>query len=72
MPNVLKGSFYYVKDYQHTNKELLYISKSGKNALDNIMQGLAHEGLKTFIYFAIVFTYSKRESPCLNMKASKA
>jgi hypothetical protein len=49
MLSVFKGSFYYVKDYQHTNNELLYISKSGKNALDDIMQGVAHEGLKKFI-----------------------
>jgi len=46
MPIVLKRSFYYVKDYQHTTNESLYISKSGENALNNIMQGVAHEGLK--------------------------
>jgi hypothetical protein len=46
MPSVFKGSFYYVEDYQHTTNESLYISKSGENALNNVMQGKAHEGLK--------------------------
>jgi hypothetical protein len=46
MLSVLKGLFYYVKDYQHTTNESLYISKSRENAFNNVMQGVAHEGLK--------------------------
>ncbi len=37
------------EDCQHVKNEMFYVSRSGENVLDNVMQGVAHEGLKTFI-----------------------
>jgi len=46
-----------------------YVFRSGENVLDNVMQGVAHEGLKTFFILPQFSTHFERESPCLNMKA---
>jgi len=63
MPNVLKGTLYYVKN------EVLCISRNGESVLDRVMQGVAHEGLKKIIIdLSQFFTYFEKESPCLNMK----
>ncbi len=46
----LLRTFYYAKDCQHANNELLYFSKSGESSvLDMLMQGMGHEGLKKII-----------------------
>jgi hypothetical protein len=39
---------------------LVYISKSGENVLDKMMQGMAHEGLKKVIQFATNFYLLKK------------
>jgi hypothetical protein len=63
MPNVFRGTLYYVKN------EVLYISRNGESVLDRVMQGVEHEGLKKIIIDLSQFsTYFEKESPCLNMK----
>jgi hypothetical protein len=53
MSDVLKGIFYYAKDSQHVKNEVLYVSKSGESVFDKVLQGVAHEGLKKIIQFAL-------------------
>jgi hypothetical protein len=55
MPIVPKSTLYYVKDCQNAKKKVFYVSKSGENVLDKVMQGMTHEGLKKVIQFAIIF-----------------
>ncbi len=67
MLNATKATFYYAKDGQHVKNEMFYVYGHAESALDRVMQGVAHEGLKKVIRFAIIF-YFERENSCLNMK----
>ncbi len=66
MSNVPKGIFYYVKDCPHVKNEVFYVSKSGESVFDRVLQGVAHEGLKKIIQFALYLF--QIENPCLDMK----
>jgi hypothetical protein len=55
MLNATKGTFYYAKDCQHVKNELFYVYGHGESALDRVMKGVAHEGLKKVIQLAIIF-----------------
>jgi hypothetical protein len=68
MFGVLKGTFYYTKDYQHAKNEVFYVFGSGESVLDKVMHGMAHEGLKKIFNLPQISTYFERGNPCLNMK----
>jgi hypothetical protein len=71
MPSVPKSTFYYVKDCQHAKNEVFYVSKSGENVLDRVMQGMTHESLKKVIQFALFSTYSKKGKPMFAYESMK-
>jgi hypothetical protein len=66
MSDVPKGIFYYAKDCQHVKNEVFYVSKSGESVFDRVLQGVAHEGLKKVIQFALYLFQG--ENSCLDMK----
>ncbi len=41
---------------------MFYVSRSGENVLDNVMQGVAHEGLKTFFILPQFSTHFERKA----------
>jgi hypothetical protein len=68
MFSVPKRKFSYAKDCQHVKNKVFYVSKNDESALDKVMQGVAHEGLKEVLQFLYVFLKGKPMHEYKSMK----